>query len=149
MRDENCKSCVIASANDDVTFIYADDLWTVNLRLGSPPPRLVAGWAVLQPRRHVRNLSQLNREEQESLGQVLSRCESAMQEALGATRMYVCLFAESDEFHLHFHLIPRYDELPKGLVGPAVFQIDVGDADRVTADELESLRIRLSEKLAR
>ena len=142
-----CKSCVIAKGQETVPYIYQDRLWTVNLLLGPPPPKLLLGRAVLQPRRHIISLHDFNVEEQHSLGLVLSRCEFAMKEILGVERVYTCLFAEDPDFHLHIHLIPRRPNLPKEYIGHSIFNIRYPEFDLASPAEVEEVHIRLKAAL--
>jgi len=73
--------------------------------------RLVRGYVVLKPKRHVHELADLWPEEAVSLGQVAQILVRAMRSTLGAERIYICSFAETVH-HLHFHLIPRYADMP-------------------------------------
>lgn len=146
---KKCKSCVIAEGQESVPYIYQDDLWTVNLLLGSPPPRLLLGWSVLQPKRHINSLSELNTEELSSLAPLLARCEEAMKDILNVGKVYVCLFAEASDFHMHFHLIPRRPDLPKEYIGPAIFNIEWDDSELATSSEVEELRACLVSALER
>lgn len=130
-----------------IPYVYQDDLWSVNLRLGAPPPKLLLGWAVLSPQRWVNYLYELTAEEQRTLGPLLVRCEAAIREVMGVERVYVCLFAESPEFPLHFHLIPRQLNLPKEYIGPAVFNIQAPEFELSDPDEVEEVRVRLEAAL--
>lgn len=147
MTNSICKSCVIAQGHESVPYIYQDDLWTVNLLLGSPPPKPLLGWSVLQPRRHINLLSDFSVDEQRTLGPMLARCESALKDVFGVERVYICLFAEDPNFHLHIHLIPRQPDLPKEYVGPAAFNIRSPEFELAAPDEVEEVLVRLKAAL--
>jgi diadenosine tetraphosphate (Ap4A) HIT family hydrolase len=87
--------------------ILANDLWQAEHGFD----RLVRGYVVLKPKRHVHELADLDPAESVTLGPSLQSLLRAMRPALGAERIYVCSFAESVH-HLHFHLIPRYAGMP-------------------------------------
>lgn len=110
--------------------IYEDARWVADHGVS----RLVRGYVVLKPRRHVHELADLQPEESASLGPVLRKLLAAMRAALQPERIYVCSFAETVH-HLHFHLLPRYGDMP-GLgpdLMPALFtegrfECSTGDA---------------------
>jgi histidine triad (HIT) family protein len=87
--------------------IYADDLWIADHGI----PALVRGYVVLKPKRHVRDLADLAIEEATSLGLAAQRVTAAIRSALRPERIYVCAFVEAVP-HLHFHLLPRYADMP-------------------------------------
>jgi diadenosine tetraphosphate (Ap4A) HIT family hydrolase len=87
--------------------IHVDDLWQADHEL-TP---LLRGYVILKPRRHVHHLADLTDDEAATLGPVLRRVLGAMRKALDPERIYVASFAETVH-HLHFHLIPRYSDMP-------------------------------------
>jgi diadenosine tetraphosphate (Ap4A) HIT family hydrolase len=87
--------------------IFEDGLW----RAEHGVDRLVRGYVVLKPKRHVHELADLEADEAEAMGAALRTLLGAMRAALGTERIYVCSFAETVH-HLHFHLIPRYADMP-------------------------------------
>jgi len=116
---EWCLACRIVSGDVSPVggFVYADEYWTINHVM---PPVHILGYLVLQPRRHVEAMHQFIPEEAASLGQLLARVDYALRQAVGAEKVYVCLFAESAECpHLHFHLIPRESGMTS--IGPDIF----------------------------
>jgi diadenosine tetraphosphate (Ap4A) HIT family hydrolase len=87
--------------------IYEDEFWVADHGV----TRLVRGYVVLKPKRHVHELADLLPDEAVSLGVAAQAVLSAMRTALGTERIYVCSFAETVH-HLHFHLLPRYPDMP-------------------------------------
>src|SRR5438067_10710357 len=73
---------------------------------GSLDPRLVAGWMVLAPERHVENWDDLTEAEAVALGHLIRRGVAAVRKITGAPKVYVASFAEAVP-HLHVHLFPR------------------------------------------
>ena len=69
------------------------------------------GYLVLKPRRHVHELADLDAEEAATLGPVIIKLHAAMRRALQPDRIYVLSTAETVH-HLHFHLLPRYADMP-------------------------------------
>jgi histidine triad (HIT) family protein len=93
--------------------IYEDRSWLAEHGVD----RLVRGYVVLKPRRHVHEFADLEPDEAVSLGPAMQTVLRAMRLALKTERIYVCSFAETVQ-HLHFHLIPRYAHMPR--LGPTM-----------------------------
>lgn len=87
--------------------IYEDELWIADHGVS----RLVAGYVVLKPKRHVHELADLDPGEAATLGIAQRMLLAAMRAALRPERIYVCSFAETVH-HLHFHLLPRHSHMP-------------------------------------
>jgi diadenosine tetraphosphate (Ap4A) HIT family hydrolase len=107
--------------------------------------RLVRGYTVLKPLRHVHELADLHPDESQALGPILQALLYAMRSALTPERIYVCSFAESVH-HLHFHLIPRYVDMP-GL-GPNLLPDLFAARWGCTLDEAEDAAARIRVALA-
>ncbi len=126
--------------------VYEDEYWIVDHGVS----RLVRGYLVLKPKRHVHELADLVPEEAASLGVVVQAVVAAMRWALGTERIYVCSFAETVH-HLHFHLLPRYPEMP-GLgpdLMPALFAEErwvctIAEAEDAAARIRDAIRNRSS-----
>lgn len=106
---EECFTCEVNAGREPAPggTIYADERWIADHGVS----RLVAGYVVLKPKRHVHELADLEPDETASLGPALRTLLAAMRAALRSERIYVCSFAETVH-HLHFHLIPRYADMP-------------------------------------
>ncbi|MEP6469356.1 MAG: HIT family protein [Chloroflexota bacterium] len=87
--------------------IYQDEHWIADHGIDL----LVRGYVVLKPKRHVHEMADLLPEEARTFGPAAQTLLLAMRLALGTERIYVCSFAETVR-HLHFHLLPRYPEMP-------------------------------------
>jgi diadenosine tetraphosphate (Ap4A) HIT family hydrolase len=87
--------------------IYAGELWQADHEL-TP---LLRGYLILKPRRHVHELADLTDVETATLGPVLRLLLRAMRSVLAPEHIYVVSFGETVP-HLHFHLIPRYGDMP-------------------------------------
>jgi diadenosine tetraphosphate (Ap4A) HIT family hydrolase len=105
----NCFACDVNSGRIAAPggTIYEDAHWIADHGVD----RLVRGYVVLKPRRHVHELADLDPAEASGLGPVLRRLVAAMRSGLGTERVYTCSFAETVP-HLHFHLLPRYPDMP-------------------------------------
>jgi diadenosine tetraphosphate (Ap4A) HIT family hydrolase len=68
----------------------------------------VKGFCYLEPRRHIRNITELNGEEAMEFGTVVAAISNAIKIALDAKLVYLYVFG--DHFpHLHVHLAPHND----------------------------------------
>ena len=122
--------------------IYEDRHWQADHGVD----RLVRGYVVLKPTRHVHELADLAPDEAAALGPTLQALLRAMRSALGAERIYVSAFAETVH-HLHFHLLPRYADMPA--LGPKLmadlfsgrWACSIADAEEAAA----RIRVALTE----
>lgn len=121
--------------------IYSDDLWIADH--GVPP--LVRGYVVLKPKRHVRDLADLTPEEASAFGHAAKRVTAAMRSALQPERVYVCAFVEAVP-HLHFHLLPRYSNMPA--LGPRLLDRLFGEEWAVDENEAESTAILIRDHIS-
>ena len=118
-------SCVICGINDGSVLaphglLYEDDLWVVR---HMPPPYAVAGWLILQTRRHCPEPAQFTDAEAASFGTMLRRCEGVLKEATGAERIYTAALGEKVR-HFHCHMVPRCEPAPVGAIGWDVFGLE-------------------------
>jgi diadenosine tetraphosphate (Ap4A) HIT family hydrolase len=130
--------------------VYDDGLWRAEHAIEPIP---MVGWLVLKPLRHVETFADLTVEEALGFGTITHRLARALTAELGATKVYLSLYAEAEHFaHVHVHLIPRRADLPPERRGPRVFEYlreaiahgnqgDVAEAARVAA----AIRARLGE----
>ena len=82
--------------------IYQDALITLEHSAESAIP----GYLVLRMKGPETGLAGLAPEQAEALGVILSRAARAIEQAVGAERVYVLSFCEVER-RLHFHLFPR------------------------------------------
>ena len=100
--------------------VYEDALWRAEHAIEPIP---MVGWLVLKPLRHVEAFADLTPEEAAAFGPIAHRLTRAMTAVLGAVKVYVCLFAEAEQFtHIHVHLIPRLADAAPERRGPRVFE---------------------------
>ena len=92
--------------------IFDNGLWFVSHHTGrfTDPGELI-----VKTRRHCESLSELTREEAESLGPVLWSAVHALERVVPAERIYAVSFNERIR-HLHFLLLPRTAQMPRGHV---------------------------------
>lgn len=141
----NCLACEVNAGREQAPggTVYEDRLWIADHGVS----RLVRGYLVLKPKRHVHELAELLPEEAAALGPVAVRLHAAMSAALKPERIYVCSFAETVHY-LHFHMLPRYADMP-GLgpdLLPALFseqrwQCSVEDAEQAAESVRRALEL--------
>lgn len=121
--------------------IYEDEHWLADHGV----TRLIRGYVVLKPKRHVHELADLLPSEAGTLGLAAQRLLAAMRTALGTERIYVCSFAETVH-HLHFHLLPRYADMP-GL-GPDLVPALFSEQWACSVEEAEEAAARVRSALS-
>lgn len=74
------------------------------------------GHLLIEPQRHILDLSDMNSEEAAALGELMSLGASLLKSELGAEHVYVQRINDKVP-HLHFHLISRFSETPREFWG--------------------------------
>ncbi len=92
--------------------IHDDGHWLVSHHTGAFTD---AGELIVKTRRHCESLAELTREEAESLGPLLRSATRALEQVTAAERIYAVSFNERVR-HLHFLLLPRTKDMPRGHV---------------------------------
>jgi diadenosine tetraphosphate (Ap4A) HIT family hydrolase len=82
--------------------VWEDSLWRLTLSLVAE----VLGFAYLEPKRHIPHITDLDREEARTFGEVLARVARVLREETGADLVYVYVFGGGVP-HLHVHLAPH------------------------------------------
>lgn len=104
MTTSDCPMCRGAAADEELERIevWQDAHWRLTVSLSSE----VAGFAYLEPKRHIRYVTELDGPEAATFGPALARSTSALKEAAGAEVAYVYIFGDGVP-HLHVHLAPH------------------------------------------
>jgi diadenosine tetraphosphate (Ap4A) HIT family hydrolase len=104
MTTSDCPMCRGAAADEELERIevWQDAHWRLTVSLSSE----VAGFAYLEPRRHIRHITELDGPEAAAFGPAMARCTHALKEATGAEVVYVYIFGDGVP-HLHVHLAPH------------------------------------------
>lgn len=112
MKDQNCIFCKIAGGEIPSATIYEDDDCRVILDAG-PASR---GHALILPKQHYADLCEADSEIAGKLFPLAGRIGMAMKKSLGAAGFNVVqnngTCAGQTVFHLHVHVIPRYEGGP-------------------------------------
>lgn len=112
MRDDNCIFCKIANGGIPSETVYEDEDFRVILDLG-PASR---GHALILPKEHFKDICEADEKTASRILPLASRIGAAMKSGLGATGFNVVQnngsSAGQTVFHLHVHVIPRYNGDP-------------------------------------
>ena len=92
--------------------ILDDGLWFVSHHTG---PYTDPGELIVKTRRHCESLSELTPAEAAALGPLLHAAVRALERVVEAERIYAVSFNERIR-HVHFLLLPRTAEMPRGHV---------------------------------
>lgn len=106
--------------------MWRDSLWRLAAATAGP----VAGFAHLEPLRHIPDITQLSGAEAATLGEVLARVTAALKTATNADLIYVTVFGERIA-HLHFNLAPHQAGDPltggPGMLIPGTSDLPAGE----------------------
>ena len=104
----------------------------------------IEGWLVLVVRRHVVAIADMRDEEAAELGPLLQKVSAALRAVMGCPKTYVVQFAEHRQHpHVHFHVIPRAEDLPEDRRGPHIFE-SLGVPEEVAVPEARRNEIALA-----
>jgi diadenosine tetraphosphate (Ap4A) HIT family hydrolase len=103
----------MCSFTSDATVVYEDAQWIVRSISKQPA---IAGWLIIQSRRHIADVSELDRAEAESFGPLLCQISRLLRSATGALRIYTGSLNEGTP-HFHTHVLPRLPEMPNNALG--------------------------------
>jgi diadenosine tetraphosphate (Ap4A) HIT family hydrolase len=108
------------------------------------------GWLVLVARRHITAIDELTEDEALELGKLIRLVSIILKELTGCSKTYVIQFAEAAGHpHVHFHIVPRMDDLPTDHRGPNIFKyLGVADEERVSEDAMNQLALQVRQRLA-
>ena len=104
MTELSCLLCRVAEADAyfDRIRVWEDQHWRLSVLRRGP----VAGFAHLEPHRHIPYITDLDGIEAATLGPVLAETTAALRAATSAEKVYVYVFGDRVP-HLHFNLAPH------------------------------------------
>lgn len=104
MTTSDCPMCRGAAADEELerVEVWQDAHWRLTVSLNSE----VAGFAYLEPKRHIRHITELDGPEAATFGPAMARSTQELKEATGAELVYVYIFGGGIP-HLHVHLAPH------------------------------------------
>lgn len=80
------------------------------------------GWIVIVSKRHIAAIDEMTEVESVELGKLIRLVSVTLKYAVSCTKTYVMQFAEQPgHAHVHFHVVPRMDDIPEENKGPKVF----------------------------
>ena len=93
--------------------IYEDEfIYTSHAHFDKDRERIYLGWLVLETRRHIPGLAEMNEMEAQRLGLYISRLSQALKVVQRAEHVYMFVIGHGVP-HLHVHLLPRYPGTPR------------------------------------
>ena len=104
MTSSDCPMCRGAATDAELerVEVWQDAHWRLTVSLSSE----VAGFAYLEPKRHIRHITELDGPEAATFGPAMAHSTGALKEATGADVVYVYIFGDGVP-HLHVHLAPH------------------------------------------
>lgn len=112
MKEDNCIFCKIANGEIPSATVYEDEDFRVILDMG-PASK---GHGLILPKHHFKDLCTADQEVTAKLFPLAARIGNAMKAGLGASGFNVVqnngASAGQTVFHLHVHVIPRYEGGP-------------------------------------
>jgi histidine triad (HIT) family protein len=97
--------------------IYEDEfIYASHAHLNKDQERIYLGWLVLETRRHIPGLAELNDIEAQRLGLYIARLSQALKVVQRAEHVYMFVIGQGVP-HLHVHLLPRYPGTPRDYWG--------------------------------
>jgi diadenosine tetraphosphate (Ap4A) HIT family hydrolase len=111
-------------------------------------PVKLAGWLIVVTKRHTDYVHDLSVDELVEFGLVVKKASDVLMRAIKPERIYVALFAETPNFHLHAHVIPKPHDLGAQFKGPNIFKaFTTNDPNEgLPAEQIASLAVRLREE---
>jgi diadenosine tetraphosphate (Ap4A) HIT family hydrolase len=100
--------------------IYEDDLvYAGHAQMRDGQATAYLGYLMIEPKRHVAGLADLDDKEAAALGLLASRISRALKASEGAEHVYAFVLGDHVP-HLHLHLVPRYPGAPREYWGVRV-----------------------------
>ena len=102
------EDCAICNGKADNTFrrveVWSNDRW----RLTTTTYKAVKGFCYLEPKRHIRYITELDGKEANEFGLILATVTRAIKDAGRSKLVYVYIYGDYVP-HLHVHLAPHID----------------------------------------
>ncbi len=142
------KDCFICRKHREqpASAVYADARVVIGHALagddGAPP---LLGNYLIEPKRHLGGVADLNDEEAKVVGLYTARSGRVLQELSGAEHIYVFVLGHQID-HLHVHIVPRYPGTPRQYWGMRGYEWP--DAPRGTDEAVLKLNVRMRSRLA-
>ena len=146
----DCYSCELIARRDAGNAplwdcIYRTPYWDVAHCYNTA----LRGWLVLIARRHIAAIDEMTGDEAIELGKMIRRVSVILKALTGCAKTYVIQFAEaSGHPHVHFHIVPRMDDLPEDHRGPDIFKyLGVPVEEQVSETTMNQLSAQVRQRL--
>ena len=158
MTDQSTNCTICRGDHGDAEFerlqVWEDRHWRLTVSLASE----VAGFAYLEPKRHIPYITDLDGDEARTFGDALARCTRVLREETGAEVVYVYIFGGGIP-HLHVHLAPHRTgdalnsqmvrgELSEEHLPSGVTRFTSKEFPPLPEDELRAVGLRVQRRLA-
>ncbi|MBU6450649.1 MAG: HIT family protein [Cyanobacteria bacterium REEB67] len=110
----HCTICKLYE-NDRSTFVYENEHWL----LRHSTETNLEGYLILESRRHCLDFAEASEAELASYGPTIGLAMKAIKNVVQPYRIYTFSLAESMP-HLHVHLIPRGEDMPRAWIGRGI-----------------------------
>lgn len=118
-----CYACKNVSGERPISpgrIIFRGKYWIVDHAY----PTKHLGWLVIVLNRHAEALHELSKAEFIELAELQEKFVKLLYKELHSEKEYCVCFSEAEHFkHIHFHLVPKTEEISDELKGPKVFQL--------------------------
>jgi diadenosine tetraphosphate (Ap4A) HIT family hydrolase len=147
--EQGCLSCDVIAGRRETPggVIFENHHWHLSHQVS--PPQL-AGFLILQPKRHIEHVGDLSTEESATMGPLMSAASQALNRHLEARKVYVTSFG-SLVTHVHFYLVPLTHAIPESLSGAnllsEVFRGRWACSDEEAADVAARVRVELAKNV--
>ncbi len=117
MNRDDCVICRRGMDPNNWRIVFSDENWIV----AHSDETNIAGYLVIEPRRHFLDMSEATVGEAQSYGQILSCSMKAIRDVVDCQRIYTFSLGESCP-HYHLHLIPRKADFPRAYRARGIMQ---------------------------
>lgn len=124
------------------TYLFQSEDWLIRHSAETN----IEGYLILEARRHILDLSQANESEIASYGPMIALATRAIRRVVAPEKVYTFTLAEAVP-HLHVHLIPRSQHLPRAFRGRGILSYPL--TPPVNSATLPQVCRRLSRELQR
>ena len=99
------------------------------------------GLIVVITKRHIAAIDEMTEEESIELGRLIRKVSIGLKQAVSCRKSYVLQFAEKEgHSHVHFHIVPRMEDLADEHKGANIFHyLGVDEDDRVTEAQMNEI----------
>lgn len=116
LSEQTSRICQICSSAAQAPYsILETELW----RIRHSEETRILGYCILEPKRHILDLSEANDRELVQYGKLLSILMKAQRELLACQRVYTFSLAEAVP-HFHLHVIPRDKDFVRAYIGRGI-----------------------------